>query len=113
MLQAQRNYYFFQNHKIKVVGLVETRVKEHKALSTVKKITPGWKEEFNNSKAENGIVCILWDNNAYEVYKLDQEAQFINSNVVNRQLGLDCEMTIIYCNNPPGYFLAFSLIFTI
>lgn len=63
------------------------------------KIASGWKAEFNYSKAENGRVWVIWDSNTYEVNKISEEAQYIHCSVVNRQMNVDCEMTVIYGYN--------------
>ncbi|XP_059315534.1 uncharacterized protein LOC132066189 [Lycium ferocissimum] len=90
---------YLREHKIKLAGLVETRVKEPKAKEIINRITPRWDHANNYTKAVNGRIWLLWDPNVYEVQVLAQEAQLIHCNVVNRQMQMECDMTIIYGYN--------------
>ncbi|XP_075091856.1 uncharacterized protein LOC142172006 [Nicotiana tabacum] len=90
---------YHKENKVKLVGLVETRVKDHNACKISRKIAPGWEFETNYASAVNGRVWILWDSVVYHIKSIQQEAQLLHYNVVSRNQAIDCDMTVVYGYN--------------
>ncbi|XP_060170305.1 uncharacterized protein LOC132601217 [Lycium barbarum] len=86
--------YIRDNH-FKLVGLVETRVKQDKAAAIANKIAPGWKMVHNYSHAINGRIWVLWDDNIYDVTVLSLDAHYVHCHITSRSLNIDCVMSVI------------------
>lgn len=71
-----RNY--MKNNNIKLVGLVETRVKEHNAQNICQYTMPRWESIMNYQDARNGRIWVGWDPNYYTVQMIRTEAQLIH-----------------------------------
>lgn len=60
-----RNY--IKAKKIKLAGIIETRVKEHKFQAISRNIIPRWEALNNYQYASNGRIWIVWDPNTYSI----------------------------------------------
>ena len=57
-----------------LAGLIETRVKEANANTTINGIAPGWKSLNNYKKAVNGRIWIIWDDSWNDVKLITSSA---------------------------------------
>ncbi|XP_059298114.1 uncharacterized protein LOC132050769 [Lycium ferocissimum] len=85
-----------QIKRINFVGLIETRVKQHRAKGILANIAPGWGYLDNYQSAANGRIWILWDTNKYQIHKLREEDQLIHCQVKGIREDFECLVTIIY-----------------
>ncbi|XP_060190867.1 uncharacterized protein LOC132620191 [Lycium barbarum] len=90
---------FIKENNVKLVGLVETRVKKNNVAFITDRIAPGWQAEYNYDYAVNGRLWVLWDTNVYEVTPLAKEAQYIHCAVKGKQIKVECHMTVVYGYN--------------
>ncbi|KAF3662756.1 hypothetical protein FXO38_10995 [Capsicum annuum] len=68
-----------KDHHLNLVRLLDTSVKSNKATSIAQSIVPGWNMLHNSSKADNGTIWVLWDDNVYQVEVIAQGAQYLHS----------------------------------
>ncbi|XP_060210892.1 uncharacterized protein LOC132637893 [Lycium barbarum] len=90
---------YLKDQRIKLAGIVETRVKEHKAPNIVKKVAPTWQNLHNYTHASNGRIWLLWDDSCYQVTHLEASPQLIHVQVICRHTAMKCYMIIIYVFN--------------
>ncbi|XP_075091749.1 uncharacterized protein LOC142171925 [Nicotiana tabacum] len=90
---------YLKENKVKLVGIVETRAKEHNASKISRKIAPRWEFETNYASAVSGRVWILWDSAVYHIKSIQQEAQLLHCNMVSRNQAIDRNMTAVYGYN--------------
>jgi len=48
-----------KENRVKIAGLVETRVKDHRVQTIYNKIAPGWGFENNYNHVHNGRIWLL------------------------------------------------------
>lgn len=60
--------------KIKLAGIVETRVKEEKASIILNNVAPSWNAIHKYAYARNGRVWVLWDSTMYDVTVITSHA---------------------------------------
>ena len=87
---------FLQQNKVSLAGLIETRVKEGNATTTMNGIAPGWKSLHNYNDAANGRIWIIWDDNWYDVQLINSTAQMIHCQVKERSKGFQFNLSVIY-----------------
>nr|XP_016466470.1 PREDICTED: uncharacterized protein LOC107789209 [Nicotiana tabacum] len=90
---------YIRSNKIKLVGLVETKVKEGNAQRISKAIVPGWNVLTNYKDARNGRIWLLLDTNHLIVTGLKDDAQMIHCQVKSRRGDIDCLLTVVYDYN--------------
>ncbi|XP_059310190.1 uncharacterized protein LOC132061374 [Lycium ferocissimum] len=52
---------YLGNKRIRLAGLIETRVKDHNKARVLNNIVPGWKALNNYQQADNGRNLFVWD----------------------------------------------------
>ena len=67
-----------------LAGLIETRVKEVNAKTTINGIAPGWKSLNNYKDAVNGRIWIIWDDSWYDFKIITSSAQMIHCHIKER-----------------------------
>ena len=87
---------FLQLNKVSLAGLIETRVKEGNATTTMNGIAPGWKRLHNYNDAANGRIWIIWDDSWYDVQLINSSAQLIHCQVKERSKGFQFNLSVIY-----------------
>lgn len=93
--QKELHKYLYINN-IRLVGLVETRVKEQKMKEVVKNIAAGWGIIHNYDTANNGRIWLIWDQNCYEVIKVQGSPQSLHCKVTDRAKHHQIMITVIY-----------------
>lgn len=88
-----------KNKKVDLVGIVETRVKAHKATQISANIASVWGKLHNYNSTENGRIWILWDTRHYYVSLLKEEMQLIQCQVRSLADGEVCLITVVYGYN--------------
>ncbi|XP_060212045.1 uncharacterized protein LOC132639621 [Lycium barbarum] len=83
----------------RVVGLLETRVKEPKAQRIMQNLLPGYMSLHNYQIAANGRIWLFWDRKLYAVNLIKTGAQLIHCLLTNRQDGAEWLLTIVYAYN--------------
>jgi hypothetical protein len=68
-------------HKIGLICLIETRVKESKADEIRSFIVLDWDYAFNYDKHFLGRIWICWKKSDYEVIVIDKREQSVNSSI--------------------------------
>lgn len=84
---------FMNSRKIKLAGLVETRVKLH---NLVKLSFPGWRLITNHQHNDNGRICFTWGPTVYKVVAIIMTSQTIHCSILDIQGCWTCECTIVY-----------------
>lgn len=92
-----RNY--LTNKKIRLAGLIETRIKEHNSLKISKNIVPNWEMFTNYQTAANRRLWLVWDPQWCKVNLLTVEAQIIHCEFISKVGDLNCCLTIVYSFN--------------
>ncbi|XP_075074296.1 uncharacterized protein LOC142161947 [Nicotiana tabacum] len=87
---------YIRSNKIKLVGLVETKVKEENAQKISKYITSGWDILTNYREAKNGRVWLLWDTNHLMVTRVRDDPQMIHYLVQSRKGDIKSYLTVVY-----------------
>ncbi|XP_070012294.1 uncharacterized protein [Nicotiana sylvestris] len=87
---------YIKENNIKLVGLVETRVKKDKADHIAQLVVPGWQTRYNYDHALNGRIWMLWDPNFYDITVLDQSAQIMHCSIAGRKNPMNCFMNVVY-----------------
>lgn len=64
--------------------------------SIAKCIAPGWGILHNYDDASNGRIWLLWDQNFYDVIKLQTSSQLLQCLVQDRSMDLLFLLTVIY-----------------
>nr|XP_016469827.1 PREDICTED: uncharacterized protein LOC107792151 [Nicotiana tabacum] len=90
---------YIRGNKIKLVGLVETKVKEGNAQRISKAIVPGWSILTNYKDARNGRIWLLWDTSHFIITGIKDDAQMIHCQVKSRRGDIDCLLTVVYGYN--------------
>ncbi|XP_070003265.1 uncharacterized protein [Nicotiana sylvestris] len=90
---------YLKKHRIKLVGILETRVKVAKFTNSLAKIAKGWKFAHNYAHAVNGRIWLIWHDVVVNVSILDIHGQYIHCKVVDRKSNFKCVMTVIYGKN--------------
>ncbi|XP_075088499.1 uncharacterized protein LOC142170480 [Nicotiana tabacum] len=93
--QKELKQYLIDN-QIRLVGLVETRVKENKAQSIATKVAPKWDRLTNYTEAINRRIWILWDAKSYEVQYIAKAAQLIHCQVTGKLNDMVCMLIVVY-----------------
>lgn len=87
---------------ISFVGLVETRVKAHKASNVASAINKKWKWLFHYEHHLNGRIWFGWDPNIWDVSFVSNSSQYIHYLVMSIELKVQFFFTVIYGLNSPG-----------
>ena len=87
---------FLQLNIVSLAGLIETRVKEVNAKTTINGIAPGWKSLNNYKEAVNGRIWIIWDDSWYDVNLITSSAQMIHCHINERSKGYQFNLTVVY-----------------
>lgn len=93
--QKELKQYLKDNH-IKLVALLETRVKQNKALHIAGRVTPSWERLSNYKDARNGRIWVICDPKMYDIQLIPEAAQFMHCQVTRKQNGVKCLLTVIY-----------------
>ncbi|XP_060190886.1 uncharacterized protein LOC132620215 [Lycium barbarum] len=87
---------YLLNKRIKLAGIVETRVKEQNMANRLNKIAPRWSSYANYQEAVNGRIWFLWDPNWYEVSLKHKTTQMMHCHVRDRTTDNHFLITVIY-----------------
>nr|XP_016489984.1 PREDICTED: uncharacterized protein LOC107809777 [Nicotiana tabacum] len=90
---------YLKKHRIKLAGILVTRVKAAKFTNSLAKIAKGWKFAHNYAHAVNGRIWLIWHDAAVNVSILDIHGEYIHCKVVDRKSNFKCVMTVIYGKN--------------
>ncbi|KAH0698460.1 hypothetical protein KY284_012675 [Solanum tuberosum] len=90
---------FLLNKRIRLAGIVETRVKEHNMTKILQAIAPGWDIHSNYQDAINGRIWLLWDPNCYDITLHHKSSQLIHCLVRDRSNDQQLLVTVIYAFN--------------
>lgn len=71
-------------HKVGVVGLLETKVKHDNIGIVVNRVNGNWKRLNNYSSDESGRVFVGWDPMKYSIRKISESKQAIHTEVTAR-----------------------------
>ena len=64
--------------------------------SVLQGIAPGWKALHNYDDSPNGRIWLIWDDNWYEVKKINNFAQMLHCQVNERSKGYQLILTVVY-----------------
>ena len=64
--------------------------------SVLKGIAPGWQVLHNYVDSPNGRIWLIWDDNWYEVKKINNSAQMLHCQVDERSKGYQFILTVVY-----------------
>ncbi|XP_070047137.1 uncharacterized protein [Nicotiana tomentosiformis] len=87
---------YIRSKNIKILGLLETRVKQYRCPEIAKTITPNWGIINNYSSAVNGRIWLMWDQGDYNITALKVEAQLVHCEVRDFSSNFQCVLTIVY-----------------
>ncbi|XP_058767570.1 uncharacterized protein LOC131641282 [Vicia villosa] len=79
--------------------LVETRVKQDKAMNIRKKLGGQWNYLDNYNKHANGRVWIMWDKNKVDIKSIYSSEQMIHCGVYDKNDNFQHWLTAIYADN--------------
>lgn len=72
---------FLEVNKVSIIGLVETKIKEHKAVNVQKQLGNMWNWSTNYSHHRNGRVWVGWRNDKCKVHICGSHRQYIATKV--------------------------------
>ncbi|XP_075099269.1 uncharacterized protein LOC142176100 [Nicotiana tabacum] len=87
---------YMKTKHITLAGIIETKVKEHKAPAVAANVAPNWGILNNYMSAINGRIWLLWDSRLYTVDMLKEEAQLLHCQVNIVESNKTCVITVIY-----------------
>lgn len=74
-------YQYIKVKNIKLVRLIETRVKENNSCRISKDTAHGWDIMTNYQHAQNGRIWLLWNPRWYNINVLQTGAQFLHCHI--------------------------------
>ena len=89
---------FLQQNKVGLVGLLETKRKEHKAVTIAANIFPGW-HWVHNFSISKGRIWVAWNPRAFTVNTLKMSDQFIHRAAAQTATKILFHITFIYGHN--------------
>ena len=90
---------FLFNHKVGLVGLLETKVKEHNTKKVADAIFQGWQWHTNFSLNPKGRIWIAWRPNTYRILILSQTEQLIHCHATQLSTNKLFFITFVYGMN--------------
>jgi hypothetical protein len=88
-----------QEKKVHLVCLIETRVKEAKAVDIVSALFPSWQYSFNYDKHYLGRVWVCWDSSIFDISVMEKTDQSISCCIHSIKEKLDWFHTFVYGAN--------------
>ncbi|KAK9676732.1 hypothetical protein RND81_11G096300 [Saponaria officinalis] len=92
-------YDFLRNNRLDVFSVLETRVKESRALRLAATKFKSYGFLHNYKFHGNGRIWVLWDPCSVSVVPLDIQAQHIHCKVTHHGSRMDCYVTFVYASN--------------
>ncbi|XP_019260707.1 PREDICTED: uncharacterized protein LOC109238677 [Nicotiana attenuata] len=90
---------FLLGKKIDLIGCLETRVKQHKAVNVIRKFGNDWEFYKDYTHAPNGRIWVGWRRASVAVNIRYSTTQLIHCFVEDRQSQFNCELTYVYGYN--------------
>ncbi|XP_070019439.1 uncharacterized protein [Nicotiana sylvestris] len=90
---------FLLGKKIDLIGCLETRVKQHKAVKIIRKFGNDWEFYIDYTHAPNGRIWVGWRKTSVAVNIRYSTAQLIHCFIEDRQSQFNCELTYVYGYN--------------
>lgn len=93
---------YLKNHKVCLAGLLETKIKEPKFLTSLNKVATRWHDAHNYSHVENEKIWVIWKAIEVEVVIQETHEQYIPCIVAAKRTNFKCTATIVYGSNSLG-----------
>ncbi|XP_056687955.1 uncharacterized protein [Spinacia oleracea] len=90
---------FIHTHKIKLVSLLETKVKRPKLGDLYLNVCPGWNFTTNVTYSTSGRIILAWDPNSFTVNIESMSSQYIHCFITPKSTGTGFFGTFIYGMN--------------
>ncbi|XP_070014516.1 uncharacterized protein [Nicotiana sylvestris] len=87
---------FIRSNKVKMIALLEHKIKEQKALQIIRRITPGWACITNYEYSNRGRIWILWDISEIDCVELGKSSQYIHTIIQIKSMSMRFNLTAIY-----------------
>ncbi|KAH0773588.1 hypothetical protein KY290_010725 [Solanum tuberosum] len=97
-LKKKELRHFLKKNKVDVIGVVETRVKVHKAGNILQKMVTDWKHCLNYPMAYNGRVWLLWKDHI-QVHTLVVHEQLIHCKISDTTSPFSVYFIVVYPKN--------------
>ncbi|XP_056690338.1 uncharacterized protein [Spinacia oleracea] len=90
---------FIHTHRIKLVSLLETKVKRPKLGDLYLNVCPGWNFTTNVNHSTSGRIILAWDPNSFTVNIESMSSQHVHCFITPRSTGTGFFGTFIYGMN--------------
>lgn len=98
MPQKQREVRnFVRKYDLELVGIVDTRIQEHKVQTVLNSCLPGWILEHNYQYAEAGKIWVCWRTSIGMVTCIDKDEQCVTVEVTNN-MSERYVVTVVYAS---------------
>ncbi|XP_074314012.1 uncharacterized protein LOC141649216 [Silene latifolia] len=94
--------YFLKNSHIDILGLLETRVRKHKASKILKNKFGRYKSFTNYNSHSNGRIWLLWNPITTSISILEEQAQVVHCKVTHLISGRTFLLSVVYGFNNAG-----------
>ncbi|KAJ8425485.1 hypothetical protein Cgig2_023901 [Carnegiea gigantea] len=89
-------YIFLQLNKVGLLGLFETKVKEHNVDTVASRAFPGWRWVHNFSLNPRGRIWVAWKPSIYHIKLIYMTEQFIHCHAMHMSLKVKFYITFVY-----------------
>ncbi|KAK9740053.1 hypothetical protein RND81_03G007700 [Saponaria officinalis] len=93
---------FLRRENLDVFGVLETRVKEKKALKLAESRFRACGFFANYEAHRNGRIWIIWNPCTVAVTPLCVQSQYVHCHIVHHSSGSTCQVTFVYADNDVG-----------
>ncbi|KAK9748444.1 hypothetical protein RND81_02G057900 [Saponaria officinalis] len=92
---------FLRNNRIDIFGLLESKIKEAKAVKIAKSEFKSYGLITNYSHHKNGCIWVLWNSSTITVSPLLIQGQLIHCHVLHHSKNVQFHVTFVYGYNDP------------
>ncbi|KAK9725948.1 hypothetical protein RND81_05G179700 [Saponaria officinalis] len=92
---------FFKVNKVDVMGILETKIREHKAARVINRYVCGLKVVCNYNVLGNGRIWLVWNPRTVTVLPITSYPQFVHCVITHHGSNSTCFGSFVYASNDP------------
>jgi len=90
---------FLHDKSVGLIGLLETKIKEHKIQKVVKRMFPNLRWMYNFTLNSKGRIWLTWNPTSYQTHLLRMSDQLIHCKVTQMSTNKNFYLSMIYGMN--------------